>query len=238
MAGHSKWSKIKRAKAVTDAKKGKVYTRFLREIQVAAKTGGDLSGNPRLKRVVDSAKSAGVPNDNIAKAIKRGTGDIEGEEYIEVAYEAYGPGGIGIIIKALTDNKNRTVGAVRHVLSKNGGSLASANAVAYQFDEKAVFIVPKELAEEDALMDKSLESGAEDVKDSDDMWEVIADVSEFDVVLKSLQELGEGITAEIQMLPQNVVMLEGEEADKLMALLDAIDDLDDVQNVFSNFDTE
>lgn len=237
MSGHSKWSKIKRQKAANDSKRGKVFTRCLKEIQVAAKLGGsDIDSNHRLKRCVDSAKSQGVPTDNIEKAIQRGAGEIDGADYEEVMYEAYGPAGIGVIIKTLTDSKNRTVGEVRHALSKNGGNLASSNAVAYQFAEKAVFTVPKNYADEDKLMEIILEAGADDIEDSEDVWEVYSAVSEFEPVIAALKKLGEDISGELRMIPQNTIAVSGEDADKVIQLMECLDDLDDVQGVFSNFD--
>ncbi len=239
MAGHSKWAKIKRQKAVTDGRRSQVFTRYLREIQVAAKMGGgDLSANSRLKRTVDTAKSVGVSNDNIEKAIKRGTGDLEGVEYEEVTYEAYGPAGIGLIIKTLTDNKTRTVGEVRHALGRRGGTLASTNAVSYQFSEQAVCTIAKKFGSEEQILELALDAGANDLQDADDSWEVYADLTAFDAVMQALSKLGAEVSGEIRMIPTNLIMVTEEEAEKVMSLLDVLDGLEDVQNVFTNFDTE
>ncbi len=239
MAGHSKWAKIKRQKAVTDGRRSQTFTRYLREIQVAAKMGGgEFVGNSRLKRTVDAAKSIGVPNDNIDKAIKRGTGDLEGVEYEEVTYEAYGPAGIGLIIKTLTDNKNRTVGEVRNVLSRKGGTLAANNSVSYQFSEQAVCTLPKAIGTEEDLLGIVLDAGANDLQDAEDSWEIYADMAAFDTMMQALSKFGDQLSGEIRMVPKNSLMVLGDDVEKVMSLLDALDGLDDVQNVFTNFDTE
>lgn len=237
MAGHSKWSTIKRKKAATDAKRGKLFTKLLKEIQVAAKLGGgSVDGNPRLKAAVATAKSNSVPNDKIDSAIKKGTGDVEGVDYEEITYEGYGPGGVAIIIKTLTDNKNRTVAEVRHALSKNGGSLAGSNAVAYLFKEKGVFTFDADQVTEEELFDASLEAGAEDITKVDDVWEVMCEPGEFGQVRDALEGLGKEFEGELRPIPETSVEVAGKDAQALLRVLDMLDDLDDVQNVTANFD--
>ncbi|MCL4136156.1 UNVERIFIED_CONTAM: hypothetical protein GTU68_029364 [Idotea baltica] len=239
MSGHSKWSTIKRKKAVTDSKRAKVFTRVLKEIQIAARDGGSIDGNPRLKRAVDTAKSNSVPSDNIERAIKRGTGDLEGVDYQEMTYEAYGPCGVGLLIKSLTDNKNRTVAEVRHALSRYNGSLASANAVSYLFNDFGVITVSKENINEEEIFEAAIEAGANDVSDSEDCWEVMTEVSSLDQVSKILNEKFEKeFEAEIRPVPDTLIKISGEDTQSLLKLLDALDELDDIQNVYSNFDID
>ena len=237
MSGHSKWSTIKRKKGATDAKRGKLFTRLLKEIQVAAKTGGgSTDGNPRLKTAVAKAKSNSVPNDKIDYAIKRGTGDIEGVDYEEITYEGYGPGGIALLINTLTDNKNRTVAEVRHCLSRNNGSVASANSVSYLFKETGVFTLPKEVATEDELFELALEAGANDITNDGEYWQITTDVSSFADVREALEKFGEKLEGEIQQIPEILVPVDGDKVSSLMKLIDALDDLDDTQNVWGNFE--
>ena len=239
MAGHSKWSTIKRKKAATDSKRGKLFTRLLKEVQMAAKLGGgSVEGNPRLKSAVQTAKSNSVPADNIDRAIKRGTGDLEGVDYEEITYEGYAPGGVALLIKALTDNKNRTVAEVRHALSKHGGSLASANAVAYMFQDKGVVTISKEQVSEEELYDIVLEAGAEDISDAGESWQVVAELATYSSVTAALEDQKKDFEDEIQSIPDTTVSVSGEDVAKLMKLLDVLDDLDDVQNVSANFDVE
>ena len=239
MSGHSKWSTIKRKKAATDAKRGKIFTRLLKEIQIAAKIGGgSVDGNPRLKNAVQEAKSNSVPGDNIERAIKRGTGDLEGVDYEEITYEGYGPGGVAILIKALTDNKNRTVAEVRHALTKCSGSMGSTNSVAYQFTDHGVIHIEKDAIQEEKLFDVALDAGAEDIKDEGDAWEVISTIQDFDAVRTAIQALEVAFDGEIRSIPTNTVRVEGQDAKTLLKLLDLLDDIDDVQNVTANFDMD
>ena len=239
MAGHSKWSKIKRKKGANDAKRGKIFTRLLREIQIAAKHGGgSVEANPRLRSAVQTAKSQGVPNDNIDKAIKRGTGDLEGVEYEEVLYEAYAPGGVALLIKTLTDNKNRTVAEVRHTLGKYNGSLAGANAVAYMFNDRGIVTVEREAISEEQLFELVLEAGAEDIQDEEDVWEITCDPAAYDEVTTALEKAELSYEGEIRAVPDASIMVEGSDAEGLMKLIDALDDLDDVQDVTGNFDVD
>jgi YebC/PmpR family DNA-binding regulatory protein len=238
VAGHSKWSQIKRKKAVNDAKRGKLFTGLIREITVAARAGGgDPNFNPRLRLAVDTAKEANMPADNIDRAIKRGTGELEGVDYEEIVYEGYGPGGVAIYIETLTDNANRTVAEVRHILSRNGGSLGTSGSVAWQFDRKGQLYVDATRHDEESLMLAALEAGAEDVQQDDDTFIVSTDVTTFHAVQDALRE--QGITpdeAELAMVPKATVEIAGEEAARLLKLLDLLDDADDVQTVYSNAD--
>ncbi len=239
MAGHSKWSTIKRKKAANDAKRGKLFTKLLKEIQIAAKVGGpSLDGNPRLKTAVQTAKSQSVPSDNIERAIKKGSGDDEGLDYEEITYEGYGPGGVAILVKSLTENRNRTVAEVRHAFSKYNGSLGSTNSVAYQFTDKGVFTFAKDVIEEDVLFEAALEAGAEDVSDEGDVWQVVTEVSSFGEVRDALEALGKDFEGELTSIPESTVTVTGGDAETLLKLLDALDDLDDVQKVVANFDMD
>lgn len=239
MSGHSKWSTIKRKKAATDAKRGKLFTRLLKEVQMAAKLGGgSVDGNPRLKSAVLTAKSNSVPGDNIERAIQRGTGELEGVDYEEITYEGYAPGGVALLIKSLTDNKNRTVAEVRHALTKHGGSLAGANAVAYMFQDKGVVTISKENITEEELYDVVLEAGAEDITDAGDSWQVIAELTAYHSVTSALSALDKDFEDEIQSIPDTTVTVSGDDVEKLMKLLDVLDDLDDVQSVSANFDID
>lgn len=239
MSGHSKWATIKRKKAAVDAKRGKIFTRLLKEIQIAAKMGGgNADANPRLKAAIQTAKSQSVPGDNIDRAIKRGTGDLEGVDYEEVVYEGYGPGGVAIMVKTLTDNRNRTVAEVRHAFTRHNGSLAGSNAVAYIFKDTGVLTIPKESVSEEQLFDSALEAGAEDIRDEDPVWEVLTRPKSFEAVRQALLKLTENIEGEIRPIPDNRVRVSGHDAESLLKLLDALDDLDDVQNVSANFDID
>jgi len=239
MSGHSKWSTIKRKKGAADAKRGKIFTRLMREITVAAKMGGgDIDGNPRLRTAVDAAKAQNMPKDNIERAIKKGTGELEGVSYEEVTYEGYGPGGVGFLIECLTDNKNRAASEVRHILTKRGGSLAKAGAVSYQFEAKGLILLSKEGLDEEKAMELALEAGAEDVRDGEDVWEVYTAPGDFSEVLESIKAQGvEPEEAELTKISGTLVEVSDPvEAKKILTLAEALDEADDVQNVFNNFD--
>ena len=239
MSGHSKWATIKRKKAAIDAKRGKAFTRLLREIQVAAKLGGgNLEGNPRLKSAVTAAKAESVPGDNIERAIKRGTGDMEGVNYEEVTYEGYGPAGIAIIVQVLTDNKNRTAADVRSMFTRAGGNLAGNNAVAFQFTEKAVLSVAKDAASEEKVFEVALEAGAEDVADGGETWDVTAASGDFGTVREALEKLGGKVEGGLQLIPSTTVKVSGKEAESVLRLVGALDEHDDVQNVTANFEID
>jgi YebC/PmpR family DNA-binding regulatory protein len=240
MSGHSKWSTIKRKKGAADAKRGKIFSKFIKEISVAARAGGgDIEGNPRLRTIVDKAKAANMPNDNIDRAIKRGTGDMEGVTYEESSYEGYGPHGVAILIETLSDNKKRTVAEVRHALTKAGGSLGESGCVAWMFKKKGMLVFDKEKLDQDKLMDVAIEAGAEDIKDADDTFEVTTQPDDFESVKNACQSAGlTAAEADIQMIPQSTVKLDGEEATKMLKLMELLEDLDDVQNVYANFDID
>ena len=240
MSGHSKWASIKHKKGALDAKRGKVFTRIIKELTVAARGGGgDPDMNPRLRTIIADAKAANMPAENIKRAIRRGTGEEPGVSYEEVSYEAYGPGGAAVIIDTLTDNKNRTVGELRHMLEKHGGNLASAGAVAWMFTKKGYIVVEKSKADEEKLMGAVLEAGADDLRDDGDNWEVLSAPDAFQGVRDAVKALGiEPASAEVSMIPQNYVKLEGKTAQQMVRLMDALDDQDDVQHVWSNFDIE
>ncbi len=239
MAGHSKWANIKHRKAAQDAKKGKIFTKIAKELTVAAKIGqsGDPEFNPRLRLALDKAKAANMPKENVERAIKKGLGEGDGANYEDVTYEGYGPGGVAILVQALTDNKNRTVAEVRSTFTKRGGSMGEAGCVAWMFDKKGVINIPKDAVDEDTLMMIAIDAGAEDVVSEDDGFEVITDPANYEAVKKAIEANNIKIEyAEITMRPKNTIELSGEEAEKTMALLEALEDLDDVQEVYSNFD--
>jgi YebC/PmpR family DNA-binding regulatory protein len=240
MSGHSKWASIKHKKGAADAKRGKVFTRLIKELTVAARAGGgDPDMNPRLRTIIADAKAQNMPADNIKRAIRRGTGEEPGVSYEEVQYEAYGPGGAALIIDMLTDNKNRSVGEVRHILTKHGGNLAETNAVAWMFSKLGYIVISKAKAQEDTLMAAVLDAGADDLRDDEDNWEVLSPPDAFQTVLEAVKGLGiEPDAAEISMIPQNYVKLEGKPAQQMIKLMDALDDQDDVQHVWSNFNIE
>jgi YebC/PmpR family DNA-binding regulatory protein len=240
MSGHSKWHSIKHKKGALDAKRGKVFTRIIKELTVAARVGGgDANMNPRLRTIIADAKAANMPADNIQRAIRRGTGEEPGVTYEEVTYEGYGPGGAAVIVEVLTDNRNRTVGELRHMLTKHGGNLGESNSVAWMFHKKGYIVIEKAKAQEDTLMDAVLDAGAEDLRDDDDNWEVLSAPSAFEAVREAVKKLGvEPASAEVAMLPQNYVKLEGKPAQQMVRLMEALDDHDDVQHVWSNFDIE
>ena len=238
MSGHSKWASIKHKKGALDAKRGKIFTRLIKELTIAARNGGgDPDMNPRLRSVIADAKAANMPADNIKRAIRKGTGEEPGVAYEEAQYEAYGPGGAAVIIDVLTDNKNRTVGELRHMLEKHGGNLASTNAVAWMFNKKGYIVVEKAKADEEKLLGAVLDAGADDMQDDDDNWEVLSAPEAFQAVRDAVKQLGvEPASAQVSMIPQNCVKLEGNVAQQMLKLMEALDDQDDVQHVWSNFD--
>ena len=240
MSGHSKWHSIKHKKAATDSKRGRLFTRLIKEMTVAARTGGgDVDSNPRLRLAVSNAKSNNMPAENIKKAIMRGTGEIPGVSYEDVSYDGYGPGGAAIIMHTLTDNRNRTVAELRYLLSKNGGNLGETGSVGWMFDRKGYFIVENSVADEEKLMDIALGAGADDLREDGDNFEIITSPESFEAVRAALETAGIAtLEAEISMIPQNYVKLEGKTAQTMIKLMDALEDHDDVQNVWSNFDMD
>jgi len=239
MSGHSKWSTIKRKKGANDAKRGKIFTKLIKEITVAARQGGgDPEGNPRLRTAIAAAKTENMPKDNIARAIAKGTGDGDGDAYEEILYEGYGPGGVAVLVECMTDNRNRTVADVRHFFSKSNGNLGENGCVAWMFDKKGLIQVDKETISEEDLMDKALEAGAEDVIEEESEFQVIVSVEEFNDVRDSLEEQGVVfVEASISMIPQNTIEVTEENvATALLKLLENLEDHDDVQHVHSNFD--
>ncbi len=238
MSGHSKWASIKHKKAAIDAKRGKLFTKLMKEITVAAREGGgDPDANPRLRTAVANAKAGNMPNDTIERGILRGTGQLPGAIYAEITYEAYGPQGVAIIVEVVTDNRNRSTSDLRFILSKNGGNLGEKGCVAWMFDKKGLIIVDKDKADEDELMMMALEAGAEDMKSGDDSFEITTAPEDFENVRSAIQEAEiEMILAEISMIPQTTVKLDGNEALKLMKLMESLEEHDDVQSVYANFD--
>ncbi len=241
MSGHSKWHTIKHKKGALDAKRGKIFTKLIKEISVAARTGGtgDVDANARLRKAVNDAKGQNMPNDTIDRAIKRGTGELEGVNYEEITYEGYGIGGVAILISTLTDNRNRTVAELRHLLSKNGGNLGEAGSVAWMFDKKGYIVVDKEAKSEDELFEIVTEAGADDLQDEGDVFEIYTAPESFEAVSDALKAAKiELQAAEVSMIPQTYVRLEGDDAKKMLKLYEAVEDNDDVQNVYANFDID
>ncbi len=240
MSGHSKWHTIKHKKGAADAKRGKVFTRIIKELTVAARSGGgDPEMNPRLRTIVADAKANNMPRENIDRAIRRGTGEEPGVTYEEVTYEAYGPGGVALLIETLTDNKNRTVGEVRFMLGKHNGNLAAENSVAWLFSRKGEVIVEKGTVDEDKLLAAALDAGADDMNDDGSVWEIVSPPEQFEAVRDAVKALGiEPASAAIAMVPKNYVKLVGKEAQQMLKLMEAIEDHDDVQHVWANFDVE
>jgi YebC/PmpR family DNA-binding regulatory protein len=240
MSGHSKWHTIKHKKGAADAKRGKVFTRIIKELTVAARSGGgDPEKNPRLRTIVADAKANNMPRENIERAIRRGTGEEPGVTYDEVTYEGYGPGGVALMIETLTDNKNRTVGEIRHLLSKHAGNLAAENSVAWMFTRKGQVVVEKGRVDEDKLLAAALDAGADDMNDDESGWEIVCAPESFEAVRDAVKALGvEPASAAIAMVPQNYVKLVGKEAQQMLKLMEAIEDHDDVQHVWANFDVE
>lgn len=238
MSGHSKWSSIKHKKAATDAKRGKIFSKLNKEITVAARMGGgDPAMNPRLRTAILAAKNENMPKDNIDRAIKKGTGELEGVNYEEVVYEGYGPGGAAIFIESLTDNKNRAVADIRHILSKAGGNLGANGCVAWMFDQKGYIVVENKAVDEDVLMEAAIEAGAEDVREDSGNYEVITAPGDFEDVKTAIDEQSiPCIEAEITMLPQSTVNLIGKEAEQMIRLMETLEDCDDVQKVYTNAD--
>ena len=240
MSGHSKWATIKHKKGAADAKRGKVFTRLIKEITIAAKQGGgDPDGNPRLRTAIAAAKAENMPADNIKRAIQRGTGELEGVSYEEIVYEGYGPGGVAVMVQVLTDNKNRAVSELRHMFSKNNGNLGESGSVGYLFTKKGLIVVAKSAASEEKLTEIALEAGAEDLSEDGDSWEITTDPKEFDAVLAAIKAAKiEPDVAEVTMIPSTYQKLEGTQASAMVRLLEALEDLDDTQNVYSNFDMD
>jgi YebC/PmpR family DNA-binding regulatory protein len=238
MSGHSKWSSIKHKKAAKDAKRGKIFTKMIKEITVAARMGGgDVNANPRLRTAVTTAKAASMPNDNIERAIKKGTGELEGVAYEEVSYEGYGPAGVAIMVSVLTDNRNRTVAEIRNVFNKNAGNLGESGCVAWMFSKKGVVTVDKSASGEERLFDVALEAGADDISDAGELFEVTVSPEKLDDVKAALEKAGIAVaSAEVTMVPQSTVTLRGREAEQTLKLLEALEDHDDVQKVAANVD--
>ena len=238
MSGHSKWSSIKHKKAAVDAKRGKLFTKLIREIMVAARVGGgDTETNPRLRGAINTAKAANMPSDNIERAIKKGTGGLEGVTYEEVHYEGYGPNGVAVLAQCLTDNKNRTASEIRNIFTKRGGSMAGAGSVAWIFEKKGLIVIPESLAGEDQLMEIALSAGAEDISSSSGKFEIITDSANFEAVKHSLEQAKiHPESAELTMIPKNQVSLTPDKARAVLALIEALEDHDDVQNVYANFE--
>jgi len=240
MSGHSKWATIRRKKGALDAKRGKLFTKLIKEITISARDGGgDPNGNPRLRLAIDNAKAANMPQDNIERAIKKATGELEGVHYSEITYEGYAPAGIAVLVEVATDNKNRTVAEVRHLFSKAGGSMGEAGSVAWMFDRKGIITLPKQGKTEDDIMEIILEAGADDLHTEDEIFEVQTAIESFEPVRKALLEKGLKIeNASLQWVAKNNVAVTGEDAEKVMKLIENLEDNDDVQNVFSNADID
>ena len=240
MSGHSKWATIKHKKAATDAKRGAAFTKLIREISISARSGGgDPLTNPRLRTAILAAKNLNMPGGNIERAILRGTGELEGEQYEEVTFEGYGPGGVGMLVQVVTSNRNRVVSELRHLMNKHGGSLAEAGSVAWQFHRKGDIVVGKEAADEEKMMGIVLDAGAEDLRDDGSAWEVVTPPEAFEPVREALVKGGvTPSSAEISMVPQNYVKLTGSEASQMVRLVEALEEHDDVQHVYANFDID
>ncbi len=239
MSGHSKWATIKHKKGALDAKRGKIFTRVIKEIMIAARSGGDPSMNPRLRTAVAAAKAVSMPADNIKRAIMRGTGELEGGQIDEIMFEGYGPGGAAVLVMVATDNRNRTVSEIRHVFSKNGGNLGEQGSVAWMFERKSQILIEGDKATEDRLMDLVLEAGAEDLRNDGGNWEVLSAPESHEAVLAALEKAKiPTIEAQIAMVPKNLMKLEGKNAGAMLRLSEALEEHDDVQNVYSNFDID
>jgi YebC/PmpR family DNA-binding regulatory protein len=241
MSGHSKWHTIKHKKGALDAKRGKIFTKLIKEITVAARTGGsgDVDANARLRKAVNDAKAQNMPIDTITRAIKRGTGELEGVNYEEITYEGYGIGGVAVMVETMTDNRNRTVAELRHLFSKNGGNLGESGSVAWMFDKKGYIVVDKDAKAEDELFEIALEAGADDMQAEDDVFEIYTAPENFEAVHEAIKAAGiEPQAAEVSMIPQNYTALEGADAKQMLKLYEALDDHDDVQKVYANFDID
>jgi len=238
MSGHSKWSTIKHKKGATDAKRGKLFTKLIKEITVAARMGGgDPDSNPRLRHALNTARSQNMPKDTSERAVKKGTGELEGVNYEEILYEGYGPGGVAVLVECLTDNRNRTIAEVRHAFGKAGGNVGTDGCVAWMFDKKGLFTVSKEDSDEETLMDVALDAGAEDIKEDTDSFDVITDPKDFDAVKAAIDEARiKCEVAEITMIPQTLTKVEGKEAEQMIKFMDVLDDSDDVQKFYCNAD--
>jgi YebC/PmpR family DNA-binding regulatory protein len=240
MSGHSKWATIKHKKAATDARRGKIFTKLIRELTIAARVGGsDPDSNPRLRTAILAAKSENMPNDNIERAVQRGTGQLEGETLDEVTFEGYGPGGVGMLVQVVTSNRNRIVSDIRHLMSKNGGNLAETGAVGWMFHRKGDIVVSKELANEEKMMNIVLDAGAEDLRDDGSSWEVVTPPEAFEKVREALSAAGiKPSAAEVAWVPQNYVKLTGTPAQQMLRMMEALEEHDDVQHVYANFDID
>jgi len=238
MSGHSKWHSIKHKKGALDAKRGKLFTKFIKEITVAARSGGgDPDANARLRKAINDAKAGNMPNDTIDRAIRRGTGEEEGVNYEEITYEGYGPGGVALMVQSMTDNRNRTVAEIRHIFSKNGGNLGESGSVGWMFEKKGYIVVEKAAKSEEELFELAIDAGADDLRDDEDNFEIMTSPDAFDAVLTAVK--GAGIdpqVAEVEMMPQNYIKLEGADARQMLKLMEALEDHDDVQKVSANFD--
>jgi YebC/PmpR family DNA-binding regulatory protein len=239
MSGHSKWATIKHKKGALDAKRGKIFTRLIKEIAMAAKSGGDPDMNPRLRTAILAAKAENMPADNIKRAIQRGTGELPGLTYEEFVLEGYGPGGVALLAEISTDNRNRTVSEIRHVFGKNNGNMAEAGAVSWMFKKKGDIVIPKSAAKEDDLMNIILEAGGEDLKDEGESWEILTEPSAYEAVLEAVKKAGiTPASSSVSMVPDNYIKLVGQQATQMIRLLEALEDNDDVQNVHANFDID
>src|SRR4030081_366559 len=240
MSGHSKWATIKHKKGALDAKRGKIFTRLIKEITMAAKAGGgDPDGNPRLRTAIAAAKAENMPADNIKRATQRGTGELPGVNYEEFTLEGYGPGGAAVLVEISSDNRNRTVSEIRHVFGKNGGNMADAGAVSYMFHKKGDIVIPKSAAKEDDLMNIVLEAGGEDLKDDGENWEILTAPSAYESVLEAVKKAGiTPVSSSVSMVPDTYIQLEGQQAAQMIRLMEALEDNDDVQNVHANFDID
>ncbi|MFO7989075.1 MAG: YebC/PmpR family DNA-binding transcriptional regulator [Thermodesulfobacteriota bacterium] len=238
MSGHSKWSTIKHKKGAADKKRGKIFTKLIKEITVAARMGGgDMEANPRLRQAVAAAKAQNMPKENFERAIKKGTGELEGVSYEEIIYEGYGPGGVAVMVECLTDNRNRTIADVRYMFSKAGGNVGTDGCVAWMFDKKGLIAVAKDAVDEDTLMELALDAGAEDIKDEGDVFEVITDPGDFEAVQAAVDDAGIACEmAEITRLPQTMTAVTGKEAEQMVRFMEALDDCDDVQQFYTNAD--
>ena len=239
MSGHSKWATIKHKKGALDAKRGKTFTRIIKEITIAARSGGDPDGNPRLRTAIAGAKAVSMPQDNITRAIKRGTGELEGLEIVEIMYEGYGPGGAAVMVEVATDNRNRAVSEIRHAFSKHGGNLGEQASVAWMFKRKSRIILEEDAVGEEQLMNLALEAGADDIQNEGGQWVVLSAPENHVVVLEAIQKANiPTLEAGIAMVPENLIKLEGSQARGMLKLIDTLDNHDDVQNVYSNFDID
>jgi YebC/PmpR family DNA-binding regulatory protein len=238
MSGHSKWASIRHKKGAVDAKRGKVFSKLIKEITVAARLGGgDPEGNPRLRVAIQAAKAQNMPKDNIVRAIKKGTGELAGTSYEEYNYEAYGPGGVALMMNCLTDNRNRTIADIKHIFERHGGNLGEPGCVSWIFEKKGLFVFEKNSVDEERLLDLALEAGAEDIKESETQFEVLSDPAGFESIKKAFDDEGLSYSlAEISMIPQNTVKLEGRDAERVLSLLEALEENDDVSQVYANFD--